>query len=101
MAHHRSTFEAMPAELHVIVLKNMSTLDDVRTTIRASPAALNAFMTGPERIYSAVLETCLAPEIYRELLAIVNASDHNTWLATPLLPPSQMCHLGHEPNMPD
>lgn len=79
MAHHRSTFEAMPAELHVMVLKNMSAPEDVRATIRASPAALNAFMTGPERIYSVVLEACLAPEIYRELLAIVNAPDHNTW----------------------
>lgn len=69
----------MPAELHVMVLKNMSTPEDVRATIRASPAALNAFMTGPERIYAVVLEACLAPEIFRELLAIVKAPDHKTW----------------------
>lgn len=57
--------------------------EDVSATIKASPAALSAFMTGPEQIYAAVLEACLAPEIFRELLAIVNAPDHNNWLVTP------------------
>ncbi|KAG6364194.1 hypothetical protein INS49_005792 [Diaporthe citri] len=77
MAHKTSPFEAMPLELLVNVLSNMSTPEDVLATIKASPAALRAFMTGPERIYAAALEACLAPEIFRELLAIVNAPDHN------------------------
>lgn len=86
MADEANPFEAMPLELHVKVLSHISSPEDVLATIEASPAALSAFMTGPERIYAAVLETSLAPEIFRELLAIVNAPDHNEWLATPPLP---------------
>lgn len=82
MTHQASSFEAMPLELLVNVLSNMSAPEDVLATIKASPAALRAFMTGSERIYAVVLETCLAPEIFRELLAIVNAPDHNKWLVT-------------------
>lgn len=82
MAHEASPFEAMPLELHVNVLCSMATPEDVLTTIKASPTALKAFMTGPERIYAVVLETSLAPEIFRELLAIANAPDHNEWYAT-------------------
>lgn len=91
MAHQASSFEAMPLELHVNVLSNMSTPEDVLATIKASPAALSAFMTGPERIYAAVLETCVAPEIFRELLAIVNAPDHNKWSVTVSFSASRGC----------
>lgn len=97
MEHETSAFEAMPLELLVNVLSNMSTPEDVLATIKASPAALNAFMTGPERIYAVVLETCLSPEIFRELLAIVNAPDHNNWLV-PLLFALPMCHFDHTIN---
>lgn len=98
MAHQTSPFEALPLELLVNVLSNMSTPEDVLATIKASPAALSAFMTGPERIYAVVLEACLAPEIFRELLAIVNAPDHNNWLVTPLSA-SPMCYFDHATNL--
>lgn len=98
MAHQAGTFEAMPAELHIIVLSNMATPEDARATIQASPAALRAFLTGPERIYAMALETCLAPEIFRELLAILNAPDHNTWLVTPLLTALQMHYFNYNTN---
>lgn len=81
----------MPLELHVNVLSNLTTPEDVLATVKASPAAFSAFMTGPERIYAVVLETCLGPEIFRELLAIVNAPDHNKWLVPLLKSASQIC----------
>lgn len=90
MAHQASYFEAMPLELHVNVLSNLTTPEDVLATVKASPASLSAFVSGPERIYAVVLESCLAPEIFRELLAIVNAPDHNKWLVTFPLSASQI-----------
>lgn len=68
MAHHAANLEAMPLELYFNAISCMATLEDVRATIRAGPAALNALLTGRERIYAVVLKTCLAPEVYRELL---------------------------------
>ncbi|KAK7697278.1 hypothetical protein SLS64_013712 [Diaporthe eres] len=97
MAHETSAFEVMPLELLVNVLSNISTLEDVLATIKASPAALSAFMTGPERIYAAVLETCLAPEIFRELLAIVNAPDHNDCPAVAPEQPDEELEEGPDP----
>lgn len=81
--HWHSPFEAMPLELHVIVLRHLSGPEDVLSTIRASPAALHALQTGRERIYVAVIQTRLAPEVFREFLAILNAPDHDTWFVYP------------------
>lgn len=75
MAQQHSPFESMPLDLHFIVLKHMSAPEDVLATTQASPAALSALQTGREQIYAAVLQTCLAPEIFREFLAIVVATD--------------------------
>ncbi|POS77683.1 hypothetical protein DHEL01_v203938 [Diaporthe helianthi] len=77
-AQNVSHFEAVPLELHFKVLSLMSGPEDVLSTIRASPAVLRALQTGRERIYMAVLQTRLAPEVFREFLAILNAPDHNT-----------------------
>ncbi|KAK2604134.1 hypothetical protein N8I77_007089 [Diaporthe amygdali] len=87
MAQQTSLFEAMPLELHFKVLSHLSSPEDVLSTIRASPAALKAIATGRERVYASVLQAALAPEVFRELLAIVNAPDHNK--CPPVPPPSQ------------
>ncbi|KAL2285935.1 hypothetical protein FJTKL_07427 [Diaporthe vaccinii] len=50
--------------------------EDVLSTIRASPSALNALFSGREQVYASVIETALAPEVFRGLLSIVNAPDH-------------------------
>ncbi|KAL2277543.1 hypothetical protein FJTKL_15376 [Diaporthe vaccinii] len=77
MAPHKTrVFESMPQELLVIVLGHMSSPEDVLSTIRASPLILKAFIREREQVFASVLETALAPEVFRELLAIVNAPDH-------------------------
>lgn len=76
MAQEDSPFESMPLELHFNVLRHMSAPEDVLATIKSSPAALSAVQTGREQIYANVLETCLAPEIFREFVAVVIANDH-------------------------
>lgn len=75
MAQEHSPFESMPLDLHFIVLRHMSTPEDVLATVQASPAALSALDTGREQIYAAVLQTCLPTEILHEFLAIVKATD--------------------------
>jgi hypothetical protein len=53
-------FEIMPVELHFKVLTYLPSPRDVLSTIRASPAAFNAYRSGKERIYAFVLEQSLA-----------------------------------------
>ncbi|KAJ0114104.1 hypothetical protein J7T55_007938 [Diaporthe amygdali] len=87
MATQTSLFEAMPLELHFKVLSHLSSPEDVLSTMHASPAVLKAIAIGRERVYVSVLEAALAPEVFRELLAIVYAPDHNKCSHVP--PPSQ------------
>lgn len=83
MAHSASMLEGLPLEIHHNVLLHVSSPDDVYATIRASPIALNAFLTGRLRILVTVLERSLAPGMFGLMLAILDVGKYEDFRYKP------------------
>lgn len=72
MAQPVITYEGLPTEIHYIILSHASSLEDVYATIRASPATLHGFLSRRERILIKVLESSVAPQVFRLMISIIN-----------------------------
>ncbi len=65
----------LPVELHLCVLKQLSTVQDIYSLIRASPQHYRVFFSYKQDILSTVIGRMLGPEIFVDALAVVEASD--------------------------
>lgn len=72
-----SGVEKLSVELHLRILKQLSTLQDVYTLIQASPQHYRVFLTFKEEILSSAIQRMLGPEVSVDAIAAVEASSQH------------------------
>lgn len=92
MPHHTPpTFEALPVEVLSNILRQMSSPEDLYSTIRASPRAFGSFLCFREKILIGVLQACLHVEIFAEFLGLLHAPKYEDYN---YVPTQRYVHLG-------
>lgn len=76
-------FEHLPAEIHGQILRQMSSPEEVYSTIRASPQALGSFLCFREGILIQVLQAHLPPEIFAEYLGLLHIPKYEDFKHVP------------------
>lgn len=69
--------ENLSVELHLRILKQLSTLQDVYTLIQASPQHHRVFLTFKEEILSSVIQQMLGPEVSIDAIVAVEAANQH------------------------
>jgi hypothetical protein len=65
-------FETLPVEVLGNILRQMASPEDLYSTIRASPRALDSFLEYREQVLIEVLQTHLPAEILAEFLGLLH-----------------------------
>lgn len=71
-----SSFEELPIEIHIMILRQMASPQDLYAALRASPTALGAFLSNRETILASVLERHISSEIFWHYVAVLTAPSY-------------------------